>query len=360
MMAALLLASCTASRLGDDGGNGDPDGVKLSAKIDVDLAPILEAQETPVGIVVQVGDEIVYERYHHTTPAQYRDMASVTKSVVSILVGIALQEGHLESTDQTLAELLPDYAKTMAAPVAATTLRDVLTMTGGFVGELDPEGFTFTGAKDPVREILAGTVASPRRQFIYSSAGPHLVSVILETATGMTVLDYARTRLFDPLGIPSRPAAQGVLDGPTIDAYYRTDFAWPVDDQHHQLGWARLRLRPRDMAKLGALYLNGGRYHGQQLVPRKWVRDSTSAQVDVNGIGPAHSYGYQWWVDDGDGDRSFQAWGFGGQKILVVPARRLVLAISQDFDMRDADVDGTGVAPEITDVVLAALDESRS
>ncbi len=99
----------------------------------------------------------------------------------------------------------------------------------------------------------------------------------------MSVLDYARSRLFNPLGIPTRPAAEPLMVPANTNAYYRADFARPVDRQGNHIAWGRLMLRPMDMAKLGMLYLNHGRWEGKQVVPADWVRRATTAQEQAKG-----------------------------------------------------------------------------
>jgi len=131
---------------------------------------------------------------------------------MSTLVGIAVGEGRLR-LDQPLAQLLPSYAATMTPAVAHTTLRQVLTMTAGLAGSFSVAGdLGFATSPDWVRAILTHPAQPPGGSFVYSSGGSHLLSAILVTATGMSVLDYARAKLFDPLGIPTRPALQPLFD----------------------------------------------------------------------------------------------------------------------------------------------------
>lgn len=111
--------------------------------------------------------------------------------------------------------------------------------------------------------------------------GAHLLSPILVQATGRTVLAYARAELFDPLAIPTRPGLEPRLDPAHLSEYQRARFAWPVDPQGYNTGAAWIKLRPRDMAALGQLYLQHGRWNGRQLVPANWVRQATNAQADA-------------------------------------------------------------------------------
>lgn len=135
----------------------------------------------------------------------------------------------------------------------------------------------------------------------------------------MPVLKYARAKLFDPLGIPNAPAAQLPVNAP--DALTGAGFGWAVDPQGMNFGGYGLRLRAQDMAKLGLLYLNGGVWEGEQVVPADWVHQATTKQADTTEAG----YGYLWWVGDLEGEPLFGAQGNGGQRIFVVPSRELVV-----------------------------------
>ncbi len=191
--------------------------------------------------------ETVFEKYWSTTPTTYWDTESVTKSVMSALVGIALADGDLDSVDQTLAELLPEYAEAMRPAVAGTTLEQVLTMTGGFPGDpADPEA-QFIFADDPTAAGL-GLRRPPARSGVplHLNGGSHLTAAILEKATGMSVLHYARSRLFQLLGIDSEPAFEPLMRRSEIDEYEAAAFAWPVDPQGRHAGFGLLKLLPRD------------------------------------------------------------------------------------------------------------------
>jgi CubicO group peptidase (beta-lactamase class C family) len=330
-------------------GAGSTDG-RTATKIALTLSS--ETFKRVRGVVVIADGRTVFERYPDSSATQARDVESVTKSVMSTLVGIALDEGKLHSLDQTLGELLPSYAAGMKPDVATTTLRQVLTMTAGFAGELTDDPNTFTTSPDWVRGVLSGAVQPPGKGFGYSNGDAHLLSAILVTATGRSVLDYARVKLFDPLGIATRPAAQPLAVAANIPAYTRAPFAWPVDPQGRNTGWTLLKLRSADMAKIGMLYLNNGQWNGRRIVSAAWVREATKAQVP--GVRAGDAYGYMWWVTTADGDPAFLASGFGGQMIEVVPRRRLVVVVSTALDL--ADPNDRGVESDsLTSMVDAVI-----
>jgi CubicO group peptidase (beta-lactamase class C family) len=305
-------------------------------QIDQEVAGALEARFATPGyrqlrsVVVLADGRTVLERYYQSGPSDYHHVWSVTKSVMSTLVGIAIAQGKLLGVKQTLEELLPAYAGTMPSAVAGTTLEQVLTMTGGFG---DDPGQRPTPVADWVAEILREPYSRPGEGFHYSNGGSHLLSAILVQATGMSTLDYAREVLFDPLGIPSTPAYEPVATGEdwkSFDESFETaDFAWAVDPQGVHIAPWGLRLRALDLAKIGLLYLNEGRWQDRQVVPEDWIREATTAQVETGG-GYTPMYGYQWWVTTADGVPAYAALGSGGQVIAVVPSRGLVVVFQFD------------------------------
>ena len=284
-------------------------------------------------ILVAVDGELMVERYYDSSARETAAVASVTKSVVSTLVGIAVSEGYL-SLDQSLSELLPSYSSLMTSSIGGITLRQLLTMTAGLPpdsrSDLRPSG------RDWVTDILRrGTVQAPGAGFAYSSVSSHLLAAILVEATGQSLLTYARAKLFDPLEIDTRPAFQPILvrDQPyPIRAYDRAGFAWPRDPQGVHVGYGELKMTADDMLKLGNLYLDQGRWDGQQLVPSGWVRDATTSAVSTAGDFGGTGYGYQWWVTSAGEHPAFAAVGYGGQIIEVVPDLELVVVASTWFD----------------------------
>jgi CubicO group peptidase (beta-lactamase class C family) len=292
-------------------------------------------------VLVVANDRTVVEQYYHSTPTAYFDVRSVTKSVLSTLVGIAVDEGLLD-LHGTLAELLPAYAPTMSPQVATTTLDQLLTMTGGFPDTPNEELFT---QPDWVASILRSAVSPPGQEFAYSDRSAHLVAAILAHATRQSVLQYAREKLFGPLGIPTEPAAEPLFVPSNGPAYEAAGFAWPVDPQGIHLGWGLLKLRPPDMATIGGLFLHEGRWKNHQVVSKSWVGQATSARVPAHHFG-LDSYGYLWWVAEADGAPAYLALGSGGQLIEVVPSRHLVVAIASEIPDNSA-VPDSSLLPEL-------------
>ena len=232
-------------------------------------------------VVVLVDGKPVLERYYDWPADTYWDVDSATTGILSTLVGIAIEEGDIAGLEATLGELLPDHAADMRPEVADITLREMLTMTAGFAGLDRDRTLEYMSDPDPVARILSAAPDPLGGGFEFSNQGAHVVAAVLAEATGESVLDYARSRLFEPLGIDTRPAFEAPLGAEKMDAFLATDFAWPVDGSGLHLGWGRLKLRPADLARFGQLMLQRGEWKGEQLVPADWVRAMTTEQVDT-------------------------------------------------------------------------------
>lgn len=313
----------------------DPDELRL-------LERTLMASYPTVRSVVIVRDGfLIYERYRQGLDAgDGHDIRSVTKSVVSALVGIALAEGALESLDQTLGELFADRLPADADPrMAGVTVGQLLSMTSGLPGD-DPslggdEGvFERIEAQDDWVTAILGLplAADPGSQWAYSSASSHLLSVLVADTTGGSTLGFARERLFGPLGIDTSGAyvTVGPPTSDEIERYSREPVAWPADPQGYHFGGALLKLPARDLAKFGYLYLNEGRWDGDQLIPADFVRSSTTpSEHETNAEG---AYGWHWWVQPARGHDAYFARGYGGQVVHVVPELGLVTVVTADAE----------------------------
>jgi CubicO group peptidase (beta-lactamase class C family) len=253
------------------------------------------------------------------------DVRSVTKSVMSLLVGIAAQQGCL-SLDSTLGATLGPLEAPGDSAKAAITVRDLLKMSAGFqwdeLGNV-AEYNNWVGSADPVQYVLARPlVDAPGSFFSYSSAGFHLLSVAITNQCGRTE-DFAQAQLFDRLSI-ARPAWE--------------QFATPPDVN----GGAGIQLTTRDLALLGELVLHGGDSDGAQLVPAAYLASATTVQIS-NGeaidFGPGYGYGF--WIGAHGSDRFAMAQGFGGQFIFVEPQKDLVVVATSDWQGHAATADQT-------------------
>jgi CubicO group peptidase (beta-lactamase class C family) len=264
---------------------------------------------------------IVYERYYQGTDREtLHPLASVTKSVTSMLVGVALRQRVLTSLDRPIGALLPECRE---GAVARVTLRQLLAMQSGFVHPNEPSDLD-------VRDACARGLASPPgRDFAYDTPASHVVLAAVAAAAKTDAVGYATRNLFQPLGV-----------GP---------IRWRTDPEGRPYGGSGLSLRTRDLARLGYLYLNEGRWDQRQVVPAAWVRESTRAHSG-GGAPENEPYGYFWWVPRGGG-RDFYADGFGGQIVYVLPDRDLVVVITSNADAPHAEnrsIVAAYVVPAIT------------
>jgi CubicO group peptidase (beta-lactamase class C family) len=257
---------------------------------------------------------LVYEKYYRWgDPDKFAVVHSVTKSVISALIGIALDRGHLNNVDQKLIEFFPEHITDESDPrKREIRLKHLLTMSAGFRwNDWGPVmRFWYTSSNWAEYTIQLPQEKNPGDVFNYNSSTSHLLSIILSKSTKTSTLDFARKNLFEPLGIQS--------------AY------WHQDPQGYNIGGFGLGLSARDLAKIGFLYLNNGYWNGQPIVPERWVKESTDQHIQASRhpIYGRFGYGYQWWVKTVDGCSSFRAWGRRGQFIVVVPQLDLVVAVT--------------------------------
>ena len=303
---------------------------RLTAGMDVLLSRQSRYPRLLRSVEISVGGTTVFE---YRQPGLADDDAvnifSVTKSVTSALVGIAIGEQLISGVDATLEDLLPQYADAMPPAVRAITLENLLTMTGGF-GDL-PDDLLQSG--DWVGSILASPAAGPDEPFQYSDATSHLLSAIVSTASGMPTVEYAQPRLLAPLGIPLSPLAEPLPtdSAEAFDAAYEatSGVIWPADPQEYATGFSLLTLTSEHLMQFGKLYLASGVWEGAQIVPADWVAESTRPHVEQ--AAPERGYGYQWWTLDVHGHVAFAAVGFAGQMVEVLPDLDAVVVASSDW-----------------------------
>lgn len=280
------------------------------------------------------------------SPATLAPVHSVTKSVVALLTGMLIDRGLVESVDQPLVELLGSRAHYLEKkPLASQlTLHQLLSMTTGFLWRdarvgLEPMAGRMMQQKDWIKFTLSLPVTQGKvGSFQYNSAVSHVLSVIIEEATGETAARFADTCLFSALGI--------------------TEFEWDSDPQGSSIGGWGLWLSPLSMAKIGQLCLDLGVYNGKQIVSRQWIEQMWAPYSEAHSLhGQSQpsdydvaGYGYQWWIRGDDKVQLCCAEGLGGQKIVCIPQRRTVIAVSSDVEGRR-----TSLWPLFTDHWIPAV-----
>jgi CubicO group peptidase (beta-lactamase class C family) len=260
-------------------------------------------------LIVRNGVVVLDAYFYPYSGREVHDVASVTKSFTSAAVGIAIQLGTIKSIDQTVLSLLPHEPGDESDPWRQKlAVRHLLTMTSGL--DCDIEGgekalAAMRHSPDWARFALAIPMrAEPGSQFAYCSCNNHLLSSIITATSGKSLLEFLQKNLFQPIGI--------------------TDVMWPADPSGRTHGWGDLHLDPLDMARLGLLYLNRGRWGDTQIVPADWVSESSKAKVTVReGVG----YGYSWWINT-TRPPIFEAVGRGGQRIAILPKENIVVVFT--------------------------------
>lgn len=289
------------------------------------------------GMVIMKDGKAVYEKYFcGCTEADRIHVFSVTKSILSILIGIALDKGYIHSVDQKVLEFYPEYTvKKGEKTIQNVTIKDMLTMTAPYKYKSNPYTKYFT-SMDWVKfslDVLGGK--GQVGEFRYAPiVGPDILSGILERAAGQSVFEFAKEYLFAPLGITVERTITFHSKEEQMAFYKATDIScWVAGPTGvNTAGWG-LTLSPMDMAKIGQLFLNGGMWNGNRIVSEKWVSDSTSEQSrwkqrDL-------PYGYLWWIDEQD--NGYAAMGDGGNIIYVSPDKNMVVASTSLFYPRAKD-----------------------
>ncbi|MCL2068531.1 MAG: beta-lactamase family protein [Oscillospiraceae bacterium] len=232
--------------------------------------------------------------------------ASCTKSLTSIVIGIAIERGYLSGIDAKLAEFFPQLAGTDKENIA---IEHLLGHTSGIYWRESngPMFREFTSSENWLEFVFSQRVeAAPGALFQYTTGGSHVLAAILQEATGETAHDFAKQYLFYPLGMES--------------------VEWRTDPQGYTDGGNGVSMTARDAAKLGQLYLNGGAWEGEQIISREWVEESTRRRfTPAPGAGEYH---YSWWMRELAGYYVYYALGHGGQYILVVPELDLVTVMT--------------------------------
>jgi CubicO group peptidase (beta-lactamase class C family) len=290
-------------------------------------------------VVVARHGKLVLERYYEGPDERWgqslgtvtfgpdvkHDLRSVSKSIVGLLYGIALDEGRAPALDLPLVDRFPAYDDLRKDPRRRRmTVAHALSMTLGTEWDeslpySDPRNseIAMELAADRYRFVLdRPIVAEPGSRWVYNGGATAVLGHLIAEGTGTPLLDVAREKLFRPLGI--------------------VDAEWVLGSNGEPAAASGLRMRPRDLARIGQLVLNQGSWAGRQVVPRSWLKDSFETRVPAeDGL----EYGYHWWLGRGraDGRRWIAGFGNGGQRLVVVPDLDLVVAVlAGNYNQPDA------------------------
>jgi CubicO group peptidase (beta-lactamase class C family) len=269
----------------------------------------MEQVDGALSLVVSKNGTVVAEKYF-SNKENLHGVMSVTKSFIGVLVGIAIDKGFIEDVNDPIGKYLkglvifPDVSK------ENITIEQLLKMSAGHVWNGTGPGSLYMDwvkSEDELKYIINLPLTSnPGTVFNYSDGASHLLSVVISKATGRNTADFAKSNLFEPMGIQQ--------------------FGWARDSRNYPNGAAGLSLRPGDLVKFGQLILNKGKYNGIQIVSESWINAMTTSRISTNNnvlFGP--EYGYQIWINSSKGQKYLMAMGWGGQFIFIFPDRMLVI-----------------------------------
>jgi CubicO group peptidase (beta-lactamase class C family) len=271
----------------------------------------ITAQEAEVHsvLIVRNGYMVVEAYFHPYNQDRVHSLTSCTKSFLSALVGIAVEEGLLDLDAKALG-FFSDYSIVNDSPLKREiTVEQLLLMRSGL--NWPESSVSYSSSNNILRQMMSSQnwvqfvldrpmAVAPGSVFNYSTGDSQILGVVLEQATGMTIQEFARTRLFEPLKILPR------------------HWYWTSAPEGVAFAGGGLHLTPRAMAQFGYLYLEGGLWNGEQLIPAEWIEASVAPST----------YGYHWWRLSNGG---YAALGYGGQRIAVVPSLDMIVVITGDF-----------------------------
>lgn len=256
--------------------------------------------------------ELVFEEYYNGADSRGpANMKSASKSVISALIGIAIDEGHIKSVEDPITKYFPEYIFNQTDPdKQLITIENLLTMQSGLETTSNRNYGKWVLSENWVEFVLnQPLVAKPGTRMLYSTGSTHLLSAILTRASGINTKEFAQKHLASQLG-------------------YSMSY-WSRDPQGIYFGGNDMEMTPRQMLAFGELYLNKGVHEGRQIIPTNWVKESYRPHV-LSPRGQGRYYGYGWWLRDLAGMLVPVAWGYGGQLIFVVEPMDLVVVATSD------------------------------
>lgn len=268
-------------------------------------------------LIVRNGYVVLDAYFYPFLKGQKHIIHSCTKSIMSALIGIAIDKGYIQSVNQPITDFFPDKKfANMEDLKKSITLENLLMMASGLKCR-DSYLYRWVGlwemrnSKDWAQYVLDLPMSGvPGEKFEYCNGVSYLLSVIIQNTTGMKTLDFARKHLFEPLGI--------------------VDVGWATSPQGVDIGYGEMWLKPHDMAKFGWLFLNKGRWSNKQILPSEWVEVSTRGHI---GATLFDQYGYQWWVESAG---YYIAVGYKGQRIFVLPEKNMVVVFTGDLTGKES------------------------
>ena len=312
---ALMYPVIAIAQLVDSAATSQAGNQFTSAQIEALKMPRLHS------LLISRHSQLVFEEYYNgRTASNPANLKSASKSVISALVGIAIERGMIAGVNEQVADYFPEYvSQSRNADKQQITIENLLTMQSGLESTSNRNYGEWVLSENWVEFALdQPLIAKPGTDMLYSTGSTHLLSAILERASGMDTKQFAQQVLASELDFSI--------------AY------WSQDPQGIYFGGNDMEMTPRHMLRFGELYLNNGRYQDKQVIPAEWIEQSYLPHA-VSPRGQGRFYGYGWWLRDLAGMQVPVAWGYGGQLIFVVKSLDLVIvatsASNPDPERRD-------------------------
>jgi CubicO group peptidase (beta-lactamase class C family) len=376
--AALLFATSLTSALGQTNpacggpaalGDGwiidSPESAGLDgARLCAIAARLKETEADVHAVVIARHGRLVFEQYfagydepwglsggrHEFDTTTKHDIRSASKSVISLLIGIAIDRKLIAGADEPVVKFFPEYSALKSLGWDNITLRHLLTMSSGMQWDEnrawnDPRNDEphLSSEADPLRYILSKPIAAPPdMEWTYNGGGTELLGAVIERVSGKSLEAFAQEALFTPLGI--------------------SDWEWMKYRNEKIASAVGLRIRPRDAAKIGQLVLDRGAWNGRQIVSPEWIEQSVRPRFQAIGyFGGLFFYGYQWWMGRsiaGDGEvKWIAAMGLGGQRIFIAPELDLVFMTTSGLYSRPFQ--GNGALDALTNFIIPSVRDRK-
>lgn len=250
-------------------------------------------------------------------------LASVSKTITSVLFGVAIKEGFIDNVDGKVIDIFPEYKDILTGAKSEVTIKQLLTMSSGLAWDESSSSYgnptndvtAMFDSDDPLAFVLSHPLLySPGTQFLYNSGGTNVLGAVIQKYSGKSLLDFGNEYLFNPLNIQG-----GGWQRLSPDYYFAS---------------GGIFLRPRELAKIGYLFLNNGYWGDKQIITPDWISESVQKHIGTQGrtLPLAHGYGYQWWLEDfqanGHTYNSFLAAGWGDQYMFIFPVEELMIVFN--------------------------------
>lgn len=299
--------------------------IKSSAKkqnidenILIDVVGQLESLEESFSFVLIRNGFLISEHYFHgQSQDDLHDIRSATKTIVSTLIGVAIQNQFINSVDDKVIEYLPELKSVSGdSTINTITIEHLMNMASGIEwNEHKGDLLAWMNKTSPTSYLLSKDfVKEPGLQFNYNSATVHLLNLIIEASSEMTVMEFSNTYLFEPLGIKR--------------------IEWPKLKDGRPNGGFGIRIHPLDLAKIGQLFLNKGIWGNKRILSQDWIEAVMNPQMDLKkkfGALNDSKYGYLWWSGQYKSHKVYFALGYAGQFLAIIPSLKIIVCVTQNW-----------------------------